>query len=231
MFLTDLRIHSQVDPRVFAKLLEALSLLCEFVIPDPSSSDVQSEQDPFKDQTEFPIKAYWQNVSHELISKRVYNLAVACLVSNFSGWERDEFHLDLLRPTYKESHFGVHIGDERVRGPLSPSIEAELADQWKHITNFVPQFADFDFQANLDAAKSSSWYKEVMDVVSESMAAYGEEDGFQLFLTLSRLSFKAAYSTKDRTTSIDFLKLGLSVVLPLVSTSASGMQWLYLARC
>lgn len=216
-FLTTRCKDVQVEQQVLAKLLEVLSLLCGVVIPDPSSSVVPNDDKLFK-VTKFPIKAGWQNVSHELISKRIYNLVIACLVSRFSGWEMDEFHLDLLRSTIKESHFGVNISAVRVRGPLSPDVEAELTDQWNQIAKYLPQSSDFDFQAKLHSAKSSSWYKEVMGDVGESRASYGERDAFDLFRTLSRLCLKAADSTTDSATRNAFLKLALSVVLPLVST-------------
>ena len=129
----------------------------------------------------------------------------------------DEFHLDLIRSTNKENRFCVDISDQRVRGPLTPDVEADLSDQWNVISRLVPQFADFDFQGQLDSAKSSTWYKKVMQDVGESMTAYGEKDAFQLFRTLSRLCLNAADSAEDIQTRNAFIKLALSVVLPLVS--------------
>lgn len=198
------------------KLLEVLSLLCGVVILDPSTSGASNGEHLFKNK-KLPIKAGWQSISHELISKRTYNLAIACQVSNFSGWEIDEFHLDMIRSTNKENRFCVDIGDQRMRGPLTPDVEADLSNQWNVITGLVPQFTDFDFQAHLESAKSSSWYKKVVQDVGESMSAYGEKDAFQLFRTLSRLCLNAANSAKDIATRNSFLKLSLSVVLPLVS--------------
>lgn len=222
-FLLSLNKDDDIESRVRVKLLEVLSLLCGIVIPDPLGAELPNEEGMFiKDWTSFPIKAGWQNLSHELISKRFYNLAIGCVVSNFSGWEMDEFNLDLLRASNEKRHFGVNIGGERVSGYISPSTEAELVDQWKQIVELLPQFSNFDFKSNLDAAKTSSWYKEVVEEMGEngdSMEAYGEKDAFALFLTLSRLCLKAASSTaSDAGKHYALIKLALSVVLPLVST-------------
>jgi len=219
-FLTSLDKDGQVEPRVFSKLLKTLSLFCGAVIPDPLNSELSSDENPFATSS-FPINAGWQNVSHALISRRLYNIAIGCLISNFSGWEADEFNLDLLRTSQKDRHFGVNISGERVKGYLLPSAEAELVDQWTQITKLLPQFAEFDFKAKLDTAKSTSWYKEVaeeVEKISGSMSSYGEKDVFELFLTMSRLCLNAAGTTESSAAKIALMKLALSVIFPLVST-------------
>ena len=219
-FLTTLNRDGQIEPQLLAKVLEVLSLLCGVVITDPSKSEPFSGENPSKDWAEFPIKSGWQNVSHELISKRLYNLAVGSSVSNFSGWEMDEFNLDLLRGSNKTQHFGVNISGERVTGYISPSMEAELVDQWQQIAKLLPQFSDFDFKSNLDSAKSSSWYKEVVEDIdknADSLSLYGEKDALPLFLTLSQLCLKATSSTECVAVKQALIKLALSVILPLVS--------------
>lgn len=222
--LTSLRQDGQVEPRAFGKLLEANSLLCGAVIPDPLSLEVADGTDPFKDPATYPIKADWQNISHTLISKRLYNITIGCLVSHFSGWEVDEFSLDLLRTSQKDRHFAVNIRGERVTGCLSPSTEADLANQWAQVSELVPQFASFDFRTHLDKAKASSWYKETIEGVNanvESLSSYGEKSAFELFLTMSRLCLQAARVTESSAKKNALIKLALSVILPLVRIAVS----------
>jgi len=219
--LTELGNDAETKPRILAKLLEVLSLLCGIVLPDPLNYVLLNDEDPFRYSPGFPIKAGWQNVSHQYLSKRLYNLAVGCVVSNFSGWETDEFNVDLLRASKDKRHFGVNISGERVTGYLLPSAENDLIDQWQQITTLLPQFSDFDFKSKLDSAKSSAWYKDVvedMDKIDVSLTAYGEKDALALFMTLSRLCLKAASSVESDAAKYGLIKLALSVVLPLVST-------------
>lgn len=219
--LLSLNDDGQVESQVLAKLLDVLSLVCGVVIADPLNSEVPDAENPFND-AKFPVNSDWQKLSHELLSKRLYNIAIGCIVSNFSGWETDEFTLEKLRTNAEKRHFGVHIGDERVTGYLSPSAEAELAKQWEQIVELVPQFSDFDFKARLDVIKKLSWYKERVEDVDKngkSLSVYGEKDAFELFLMLSRLCLKAANSdSSDLAKYFALVKLALSVVLPLVRT-------------
>lgn len=219
--LSSLAKDDQVEARVLAKLLQILSLVCGVVIPNPLTCALSDAENPFKDWTNFPVATGWQSMSEELLSKRLYNILIGCLVWNFSGWEMEEFNLDLMRAGKRKGQpFGLNITGERVTGYLSPSTEAELVNQWEQVVKLLPQFSGFDFKASLDAAKSSSWYKEVVDEMEKShelLSAYGEKDAFELFVTLSRMCLEAANSAPaDGMKFYALIKLALSVVLPLV---------------
>lgn len=205
---------------MLAKLLGVLSVFCGVPILDPFQSELSGVEAHSKQWTDFPIQSDWQNEAQHNVSKRVFNLAIGCSVSNFSGWETDEFNLDLMKRGSSNRHFCVDIHGERVTGYLSPTVEAELADQWKKLGTLLPELPNFDFDANLVTAKSSSWYTKVMksvDEINDPVSMYGEEDGFSLFLSLSRLCLKAAISAASDTEKDALIQLAISVIIPLVS--------------
>jgi hypothetical protein len=191
---------------ILAKLLGVLSVLCGAAILDPFQSESSAAETHSKQWTDFPIQSDWQNEAQQNVSKRVFNLAIGCCVSNFSGWENDEFNVD--------------IHGERVTGYLPPTVEAELADQWKKLGILLPELPNFDFDANLVTVKSSSWYTQVMKNIDESsypVSMYGDEDGLSLFLSLSRLCLDAASSAASDTVKDTLIHLAVSVIIPLVS--------------
>lgn len=205
---------------ILTKLLGVLSMLCGAAILDPFQSESSAVETHSKQWTDFPIQSDWQNETQQNVSKRVFNLAIGCCVSNFSGWENDEFNLDLIKRGSSNRDFCVDIHGERVTGYLPPTVEAELADQWKKLGILLPELPNFDFDAKLVTAKSSSWYTQVMKNVDDSsypVSMYGDEDGLSLFLSLSRLCLDAASSASADTVKHTLIHLAVSVIIPLVS--------------
>lgn len=211
--------NGRVTQRILSKLLGILSLFCGVAISDPFQPD-ESTEAYSKQWTKLPIRSDWQNPAQQNLSRRAFNLVIACSVPNFSGWETDEFKLDLMKRGTNNQHVCVDLHGERVTGCLSPTVEAELADQWKKLGPLLPDLAHFDFDANLVTAKSSSWYSEVMKHVKENSdpaAVYGEDDGFTLVLSLSRLCLDAASSAASNASKSALIQLAVCVILPVVS--------------
>jgi hypothetical protein len=205
---------------ILSKLLGILSLFCGVALSDPFQPDVSTEAHS-KQWTEFPIQSDWQNEAQQNLSRRAFNLVIACSAPNFSGWETDEFKLDLMKRGSNNRPVCVDIHGERVTGCLSPTVEVELADQWTKLGTLLPELPNFDFDANLVTAKSSSWYTKVMKHVEENNDAasvYGEKDGFSLVLHLSRLCLDAASSAASDAVKDALIQLAVSVMLPAVST-------------
>ena len=83
----------------------------------------------------------------------------------------------------------------------------------------LPQLPEVDFEGDLSKAKETAWYAEVTkdsDSSRDTVAVYGEKDGFALFLALSRLCLDAA-SSASGTAEDDLIKLAVSVMMPIVS--------------
>jgi hypothetical protein len=186
---------------------------------DPFKPDASTEAHS-KQWTELPIRSDWQTPVQQNLSRRAFNLLIANRVPHFSGWESDEFKLNLMKRGSNNGHVCVDLQGERVTGCLPPTVEVELADQWKKLGTLLPELPNFDFDANLVTAKSSSWYADVIKHVEESndpASVYGEDNGFTLVLSLSRLCLDAASLAASNAVKDALIQLAVCVIFPVVS--------------
>lgn len=173
----------------------------------------------------FPVASSWQSSDCRAISVAIYNLAVGCNVSLFSGWEREEFTLKLLRRRHGNKHFGVHIHDRRITGFLSVAQELEISRQWKQLKPFLPAFPELNFDDRIIEVKQRDWYrKEIEDrkhtVGSNKISRFCEDEGVNLFLANSSLCLQLVKSEKNTGVRNRLFQFCLSVLLPIVSRTA-----------
>ncbi len=178
----------------------------------------------FADGTkQFPVLSSWQSTEHRMISIRVYNFAVACNISLFSGWESEEFAMKTLKKRHGYNrHFGVHIGDRRLAGCLPPSIEDELNRQWKLWAETQPVFPTLDFETKMEAVKRSEWFQAEIKTREETLrhgqiACHAEGEALELFLGYAAMCLQLSRTETDKKVSTRCQELALSVILPLVS--------------
>jgi len=177
----------------------------------------------------FPLPASWQNSFHEKISLRAYNLCVACCVSSFSGWEPSEFNLDQLRTT-DVNFFGVTLEGPCVAGFLPKHVASAVAEQWEYMQGILPDLEVLPFRLHLDERKKMDWYGKVMrnlekqSIDSKKVSSYGEEDGVSALLSFSTLCLIAAEESEDDVKD-EFVKLAMSVLLPLTQFSIDRQVW------
>lgn len=172
----------------------------------------------------FPVISSWQSSDCRAISLAVYNLAVGCNVSLFSGWEHEEFNLKLLRRRHGNRHFGVHIHDKRITGYLRKETEDEILGQWKRLHDSFPAFPALDFEGRMAQVKTREWYCDEVEDREETVrnghiARYGEDRGLDIFLAFSSLCLHLAELETNYQVRNRLLKQALSVLLPVVSPS------------
>lgn len=197
-------------------------------VPVPQGDAEQDEQGYMtkEDWNQNLLPSSWQSVQKKAISLRCYNLCIGANATHFSGWEKDEFCVDLMKTgSSGSSYFGVRIHDGKVAGVLPAAVEDELVYQWDIMTELFPETRSFGFKGRLRSTKDQSWYQDTKQqrlnmLEREKIANDGEIDGLTIFLSYSRASLLAAKSpnlnSKER---LRLLSSSLSVLLPMVSNS------------
>ena len=210
-------------PSLLDKLKTGVSLICHIDMHDlyASKSSLMTECWRY-----FPIPSSWQTDDHSIMSRSAYNLCVGCSVSSFSGWEKDEFTLNLMKKGRKETFFGVHVQGTQVAGYVSNENEARLSTQWKVIEKLVPTLCSLDFDNAAANAKKSEWCKKSMENLEShfkdvSIACYGEDSALNVLLGFAHVALLIAEDEEDEIKSEGLLKNALSVILPVVRTSSS----------
>ncbi len=151
-------------------------------------------------------------------------------MSLFSGWEPNEFTLQLLRRRHGHKHFGVHLRENRVTGYLSPSLEEEIARQWDQVRKILPSFPDIKFRDRINEVKELDWYKgEVTErertLEGCAIARYGEEDAEGFFLAFSALCLHLATSEESSHVTNRLLHASLSILLPVSQFCVDDRLW------
>lgn len=208
----------------------ATSILSKFCIEpiakvkDPEGTQCNADKINIESHKwdDFPVTFSWQSSGCRAISLAVYNLAVGCNVSLFSGWEHEEFNLKLLRRRHGNRHFGVHIHDKRITGYLSKETEDEILKQWKRLHDVVPSFPVLNFEERISQVKTREWYRNEVKDRSETaknspIARYAEDHGVDTFLAFSSLCLHLAKLETNPLIRNRLLKQALSVLLPVVS--------------
>lgn len=206
-----LDIHNAVE-----SLNSILLVVLGQVMPMPSitiSTDDETLQ--FLQQwTTVPVTSDWQTEEEREISIRAYNLVVACCVTNFSGYERDEFHLNLLkRKPGGTSYFGISMHEGRVSGSINEDVAMKVRKLWTMLRRHAPFAASLDLSTALELAKESEWF-DTSGPDQNSVARYAENSALMLLLDYCDIcvSLAATANHKDEKP----FRLALSTVLPLV---------------
>ena len=218
----ELKYQRKDQLNLLSKLRTALSAICQTSIPNHENvSAVTSSMLP-ESWKEYPIPCEWQNDAHRDISARAFNLCIGYTVSAFSGWEKEEFELELLRKRRGPNYFGVKVQGMQVAGYLNASNELELANQWALIEKIIPSLESLSFEDKLAKAKKADWLLESMKKLknqyqSEKVAVFGEDHAINLLLNYSKLCLLVASEEKEALKEESLLKQSLSIILPMVS--------------
>ncbi len=209
-------------PPLYDKLKLYVSLICKVDIPDNDGISPGTTTMMVETWRDFPVPSNWQSDdNHIILSRTVYNLAVSCNVSSFSGWEKDEFTLKLLKKNRRETFFGVNVDGDIVEGCLDQDNERYLSEQWQIIENIIPTLCNIDFHNAVSIAKTPEWYRNAATIRQEKfqnipIACYGEDSALNICLIFSYVGLMTAEIEEDEIKIEGILKNAMSIVLPLV---------------
>lgn len=175
----------------------------------------------------FPIRGQW--ISQDLwpVALRSFNLCVATNVSQFSGWEQEEFSLRLLRKNRNPSFFGITMEAGHVAGFLNESIQSQLVHLWQTVEEKVVG-ADFDFKGKLEVMRESDWYKKVRErqfaaEAKNPIVHEAEDRALSSFLRFSRMCLKVFDPSSSETEK--FLHVAMSIILPISQFVLNESLW------
>uniref|UniRef100_A0A7S4EFY0 Uncharacterized protein n=1 Tax=Pseudo-nitzschia australis TaxID=44445 RepID=A0A7S4EFY0_9STRA len=207
-----------------------VSYLCGNSISELNDTEERG-MEKLEESGTFPVKSSWQPTEFRMLSICTYNFAVACNVSLFSGWEKEEFTMKALRKRQGQlRHFGVHIGDRRLSGCLPNAVEDELARQWKLLAKIQPKYPKLDFAENMKVVKQAEWFQTEAKSREETLrhapiTSYAEDDALQVFLAYAAFCTHLSLSEKDERLSARFQQLALSVLLPISQFCLDETLW------
>lgn len=170
--------------------------------------------DKLPEWNEFPISSDWQTKEERDMSISAYNLTVACSVTSFSGFEAEEFNLNLLkRNAGGTSYFGVSMNEGRVSGSINAEVEERLQQIWTNAGRRLPVVGTFDLSHFLAEAKKSSWF-DLAGPRQDLIARYGESYVLSMLLDFADLCMLLTSNADSKNEAP--LRLVLSTTLPVV---------------
>lgn len=207
---------------ILSRLRTAVCWICQATIPNHDDVYSSTSNTSTESWRYFPISSEWQTEELKFLSVRCFNLCVGCSVTAFSGWEKSEFDLKLLRRKHGPSFFGANVKGMQVAGYLDHEKEVQLSSQWKMIERLLPMLATLDFDDAINNVKQADWYTTAMSNLESnfkgvSIPTLGEDEALNIILMYSSLSLKIAYLERDDLKQKCLVKNAMSVVLPLVS--------------
>jgi hypothetical protein len=196
----------------------SVALICRVNFHDlySSKSYLQSESWRY-----FPIPSSWQSDEYSAMSRSAYNLSVASAVSSFSGWEKDEFTLNLLKRSRKDTFFGIQLQGKQVAGFLNNKREGHLTDLWHLVEDLIPTLSSLDFENAVSNAKQVEWYKKAMMNLESNfkdvpIAAFGEDSALNILFIFAHIALLLAKEEEDELKEEALIKHALSIILPPV---------------
>ena len=175
--------------------------------------------------TELPISSDWQTTDERERSISAYNLVVSCCVTSFSGFEVEEFNLNLLkRNAGGTSYFGVSMHDDRVSGPINADVETRIQKLWTNLGRHLKWVAAFDISSCLQSAKDTTWF-DIAGPRQDLIARYGESHVLALLLDFSDVCLSLITTSDDGDNGT--IRVVLSTILPIVSVFAPGGDVLF----
>lgn len=194
------------------------SLICQIDLNDLYSCKSGLLSDTWR---HFPITSGWQTDELSIMSRSAYNLLVSCSVSSFSGWEREEFTLNLLKKNRKNTFFGVDIAGQRVTGWMSDEATSYLSQLWQKIESLIPTLSALDFDNAAMNVKKSDWYQKAVqhletEFKSIPIACHGEESALNILFIFAHAALLMAKHEQDDVKTEVLLKYALSILLPTV---------------
>jgi hypothetical protein len=205
-----------MDQHVVLALLEAIATRMVGCGASPPHSTQHVDQPTW---LSFPFSSSWQDNITRSLSLRVHNLCVANSVALFSGWEENEFTLDLMKRKRKNNYFGITLNEGRIVGYLDADSSSRLAEAWLA--------ADAVVETTIDVVgslrKAASFLHDDNHVArppidGEEIAVYGEKDALAVFLEYAKRCLLVASASNSKFEQSNMIKIAMSVLLPIVST-------------
>mmetsp|Transcript_56654 Transcript_56654/g.84270 ORF Transcript_56654/g.84270 Transcript_56654/m.84270 type:complete len:1109 (+) Transcript_56654:520-3846(+) len=226
---SDCLSKTDVISELLMKVRHVVYRLCKEMKADTNENSTadKSALDSWK---KFPLPCDWQSAFHRALSIRLLNLCIGSIVSSFSGWEKEEFTLNLMKRREDSNYFGVKVRGMQVAGHANSEEEVELSQQWAIATKLLPVLKKFDFQGYLTKFKASDWYKESSSQFEEiqkkhKVSVYGENSGIKILLCFSRLCLATAENEKGIAKE-ESIKCALSIILPFSQFCLDQPLWL-----
>lgn len=217
-----------------AGLLEEIKTVIEFVfkisIPQRQAKELAEEEEvEEKDSNvltkyflQLPFNSDWQRGYQMHLSKRTLLLCLANNVTVLSGYEDNEFTLEVLYGKRRSGFFGVKL-QERLAGFLPQGSEKLLSLAWDLVNRVLPAFDEtLDFEASIEETRELDWYKakvgKFANLTSKGrIARLGEHDGLDLLLCFSILLLLKSEAASDDKEKEDLVTNAMSMILPVVS--------------
>ena len=175
---------------LLSNLKKIITSVIQIEMP-PHTEKNYSKSNMFVDAfCKFPLPCEWQKTYQSDLSKRVFNLIMACNVQAFSGW--NEFSLRSLQNNWGGKYFGFKIEEGMpISGYLSKSLEKEMAEQWKLVQDKIPTLS-LDFEYGLENVKQADWYIAAIErykttFSNEPVATYGENHAGQSLIKWQKI--------------------------------------------
>ncbi len=215
---------------ILSRLRTAICWFCQTSIPNLDDSFSSTSMGSTESWRYFPIPSDWQTEELKILSKRTFNLCVSCNVSAFSGWEKDEFDLKLMRRNKKSSFFGCNIKGTHVTGYFDPDKERELSSQWELVETLLPLLLSYvDFDNAVSNVKKSNWYTSAMSNLETfkevSISSRAENEALNMILMFSKVSLLLADIEKDQQKKECLMKNAMSVIMPMSQFCLDQPLW------
>lgn len=214
---------------ILSRLRTAICWFCQTTIPNPDDSFSSQSMSSTDSWRYFPIPSDWQTEELKILSRRTFNLCVSCNVSAFSGWEKDEFDLKLMRRNKRSSFFGCNIKGTHVTGYFDPDKERELSSQWELVETLLPFLSYVDFDNAVSNVKKSNWYITAMSNLETfkevSISSRAENEALNMILMFSKISLLLADIERDQQKQECLMKNAMSVIMPMSQFCLDQPLW------
>lgn len=110
---------------------------------------------------------------------------------------------------------------------MSEEITSSISHQWRLVQTMLPNLEALDFDAHLEGRKEAEWYQKVIDSAAQQkgrVSRFGEDYGIKSLLSFSMLCLIAADAKESQHDQGGFMKLSLSILLPIVSSYLMAMK-------
>ncbi|KAI2511093.1 hypothetical protein MHU86_3405 [Fragilaria crotonensis] len=214
--------NSETDERLVLGLLEAFATRMVGCGADPRSTQFVDEPTWLS----FPFSSSWQDDCTRSLSLRVHNLCVANSVALFSGWEENEFTLDLMKRKRKNNYFGITLNEGRIVGYLDADSSRRLAEAWLAAAGVVGttiDVADSIRKAAIFLHDDNHVARPPID--GEDIAIYGEKDALAVFLEYAKRCLLVASATTSKIEQSNMIQIAMSVLLPVTQFSVLDALW------
>jgi len=170
-----------------------------------------------------PLCGLWQNEGHKSLSRFVHNLCASCSVTLFSGWERDEFNLNLIRKTGNNSYFGITLHNRRVIGHLDIDICDKLAEIWSIVGekgNLKVNFSPMVKEASALLEKEGVFPPKDGELVTK----YAEKEALSIIIEYAKQCFFVSFGN-SKLTERNHFETGMSLLLPMAQFCTLQEFW------